>query len=264
MQQGTNLKNVDLDAVGQSARTPIEAKAIANGTTVTPKTVTPRQIPDGQPNAGKYKLVDDFGNDIAPGRVYENINEASSAADEILDVARGGFGILGALSRFEKGVPDATIGELYVAASKSPLFTTKLQLSNLLSGGKKIKVDDVLLQLQNNSKFRLVSDLSKARVDVMSNGTFVFRHSAGTGAFSRATAHHEMLHLAQFLRDPLLAAKAKKMGFLERLLYEPVPALIGSPEIYGLPTLIATGTTIYLLYQSVGLAFELVDLVENP
>lgn len=104
----------------------------------------------------------------------------------------------------------------------------------------------------------MVSDLSKARVDVTRAGTFVFRHSSSTGLFSRATAHHELLHVAQFLRDPSLPAKAKKMGFLQRQLYEPIPALVGSPEIYGLPTLVVTGLSVYVVYESIGLAFEIV------
>jgi len=166
-----------------------------------------------------------------------------------------GFGVLGYFSKIEKGIPDSTIKEFYEAAASSPLFKKKLALANLLTGGKKISVDDILLQLQKNTKWRQVSKLTRSRVDVLRNGTFVFRHSADTGGFSRATAHHELLHVAQFLRDPTLLKKARDLSALGRLPYEPIPALIGSPEIFGPPVLIVSGEAIYLLYE--GGVFEL-------
>lgn len=189
----------------------------------------------------------------------ENYDSRWEVASESSVAPKGGFGVSGLLSKIEKGVPDKTIQEFYQAAASSSLFRKKLGLANLLSGGKKVSVDDILLQLQKNSKFRRIDNLGNARIDVTRNGTFVFRHSADTGLFSRATAHHELLHLAQFIRNPSLKTSARNLSFLQRQLYEPIPAIIGSPEIFGVPTLIVTGTGAYVVYESSGLIFELLD-----
>jgi hypothetical protein len=194
----------------------------------------------------------------------EDLGQALKAGgrngDEVVEILRtGGFGVAGLVSKIEKGVPDRTIQAFYEAAASSPLFERKLALANLLSGGKKVSVDDILLQLNNNAKFRRIERLRNARIDVQANGTFVFRHSADTGVFSRATAHHELLHLAQYLRNPSLTLTAGNLSFVRRQPYEVIPALIGSPEIYGVPTLVVSGIVVCVVWESVGLIFELID-----
>jgi hypothetical protein len=194
-------------------------------------------------------------------KVVERIGDGSYAVKVVDQAAaskgNAGFGVVGLLSKIEKGVPSDTISDFYKAAAASPVFRKKLAIANLLSKGSSVSVDDILLALQKNAKFRQISSLSKARIDVLQNGTYVFRHSADTGLFSRATAHHELLHLAQFLRDPALATRARGLSYLGRQAYEPVPALIGSPEIYGVPTLVVASGGVYLIYESAGLVFEM-------
>ena len=63
-------------------------------------------------------------------------------------------------------------------------------------------------------------------------GGFVFRHGGGTGYFGRITAEHELLHLAQFVRNPTLRNTAGDLSFFGRQGYEFVPGLIGSPELH--------------------------------
>jgi len=198
--------------------------------------------------------------DDVDGVLRSGLRAGESAADVGRGASRGGFGVSGLLSKLEKGVPDKTIQEFYEAAASSPLFKKKLSLANVLSGGRKISVDDILLTLQRNAKFRRIDRLRNARVDVFEDGTFVFRHSADTGVFSRATAHHELLHVAQFLRDPSLAQRARGLSRIGRLPYEPVPAFIGSPEIYGPPTLVVSAGGIYFIWETIGLIYEVSDL----
>ncbi|MEY4630766.1 MAG: hypothetical protein RIQ81_886 [Pseudomonadota bacterium] len=183
--------------------------------------------------------------------------EATKAVTEMVPSKVGGQ--MPAQQATTPAVTDTTIQDFYQAAASSPVFKKKLSLANLLSGGKKVTVDEILLELQQNAKFTRIDSLAGARVDITDAGTFVFQHSADTGIFSRATAHHELLHLAQFLRNPALKVEANQLSFIARQAYEPIPALIGSPEIFGAPTLIVAGEAVYLAYQSAGLIFKALD-----
>jgi hypothetical protein len=185
-------------------------------------------------------------------RAVNGQGEVAAKPDAIRSPSTGAVEIADAVS-------DKTIQEFYEAAASSPVFKRKLDLANLLSGGRRVTVDEILLELQKNSKFIRIENLGGARIDPLANGTFVFQHSTHTGVFSRATAHHELLHLAQFLRDPSLKVSASQMSFLARQAYEPVPALIGSPEIFGAPTLIVSGQVVYLVYESAGLVFKMLS-----
>jgi hypothetical protein len=54
--------------------------------------------------------------------------------------------------------------------------------------------------------------------------------------------HHEMLHVAQYLRNPGITTTGLIGDF-----HEIVPSFVGTPEIYGTGTAIVIGGVVYYL-----------------
>jgi hypothetical protein len=57
-----------------------------------------------------------------------------------------------------------------------------------------------------------------------------------SGYLSRTIAHHEMLHVAQFMSNPEIATRG-----LGGIVNEIIPSFIGTPEIYGGATTLGLG-----------------------
>ena len=142
--------------------------------------------------------------------------------------ANGLTPVTGSARGLERGVPSQAVGDFYQSVASSNSFRLKLGLANRVSKGSAVGVDDILNQLGGNTRFREVSGLGLSRIDPLRNGQFAIRGRVG-GHLARETAEHEMLHLAQFLRDPGLAARARTLSWAQRQPFEVVPALIGSP-----------------------------------
>jgi RHS repeat-associated protein len=139
-----------------------------------------------------------------------------------------GFGIAGSARGLERGVPSPAVGEFYESVASSSSFKLKLGIANRVSKGNAVGVDNILNQLGSNTKFREVSGLGLSRIDPLRNGQFAIRGRVG-GHLARETAEHELLHLAQFLRDQGLASRARTFTWAQRQPFEVVPALVGSP-----------------------------------
>jgi len=99
-----------------------------------------------------------------------------------------------------------------------------------VSAGNGVNIGDILNQLRTNTEFFEATSTGLSRIDPRSNGRFAISSRVG-GFFAHETAEHELLHLAQFLRDPALAIRAISFTWAQRQPYEVVPTLIGSPVL---------------------------------
>ena len=99
-----------------------------------------------------------------------------------------------------------------------------------MSAGNGVNIGDILNQLRTNTEFFEATSTGLSRIDPRSNGRFAISSRVG-GFFAHETAEHELLHLAQFLRDPALAIRAISFTWAQRQPYEVVPTLIGSPVL---------------------------------
>jgi len=71
----------------------------------------------------------------------------------------------------------------------------------------------------------------------------VLRGPTGSGYFAREALQHELLHVAQYLRNPAI----RDVGPV-RWFHELAPAYVGSPTIY-IPPTVGTGVLIKKAYS---------------
>jgi hypothetical protein len=143
----------------------------------------------------------------------------------------------------------------------------KLAVHNFLRN-RKVSVGEIRDQLLTNTRFRQVESFTKAQVGMTLNGKYAMRLGPGSGYISRITAHHELLHMSQYIADAGLNAATRswsgKLGgglggqgyaLLRRLPYEIVPSAIGSAGFHG-PALVGIGGVALGGYEISGWIFR--------
>ena len=148
----------------------------------------------------------------------------------------GGAGILG-LDTVPTGPISSGLESLYLQRASSSVFQAKLWASNQLArvvGGETISATEITEALAN-TEFREAGLLSSS---VRQSGSgFLVGGSTNGGYFASEVADHELLHIAQYLRNPGIST-----GFPMGIVHEVVPAFVGSPGIYiGGTTVVGAG-----------------------
>jgi hypothetical protein len=92
-----------------------------------------------------------------------------------------------------------------------------------LFGGRKVTSSEIIENLANRTIFRKALF---GTVHPKASGFLVGGSSRG-GYFARISAHHEMLHIGQYLRKPNISSTG-----LTGLAHEIIPSFLGTPEIY--------------------------------
>lgn len=160
--------------------------------------------------------------------------------------AGGSAGFRLGVARFgPKGCSTNHVQANYEIAAQSGLFKAKLAVSNAFArtlGKRSVTPDEILSVLSKKNTVFKESSFGRARVDPNSKGGLTLQLSTNKGYLNQTVAHHELLHVAQFLRQPSLYNIHSTLGRAARLPWEIGPASIGSPEILvGLPSLSAGG-----------------------
>ena len=124
--------------------------------------------------------------------------------DNVDDFApSGGFGVNGQIGSLPKGPDSAVLRELYLDQVNSTTFGVKLGVHNTIKKvstfgrSKWVTRSDVESVLMNNTQFRV----GASTVNKVDNG-FVVGGRESLGYFNRATSHHEMMHIGQYIRNP--------------------------------------------------------------
>jgi hypothetical protein len=151
--------------------------------------------------------------------------------------AGGGFGV-GGFNSLPTGPISTQLQDLYVTESASSMFRTKLAISNRLAslgGYAPVSAEEITAQLLNNSEFRLAGNILQSNVNLV-DGQYIIGGVESADYLNRTVMQHEMLHIAQYLRNPGITTTGIIGGF-----HEIVPSFVGTPEIYGGGTAIVIG-----------------------
>jgi hypothetical protein len=150
-----------------------------------------------------------------------------------LNGATRGFGAIG-FDKLPTGAVSSTLRDVYLREAGSTMFKAKLGIQNILTGGK-VTPSQIAKQLASNTEFRTVSNIGKSNINLV-GGKYIVGGVESSGYFSRTVTHHEMMHMAQFIRNPNINTS----GF-SALRHEIIPSFVGTPEIYGGATLLIGG-----------------------
>ena len=174
----------------------------------------------------------------AVGRLgTQSLRGLSSGAMNFSTPALGGtsrgFGAIG-FDKLATGATSSTLKNVYLSEVGSTSFRIKLGIQNILTGGK-VTPSQIAKQLATNTDFRLVSNIGRSNINLV-GGRYIVGGVESAGYFSRTVTHHEMMHMAQFIRNPNINTS----GF-SAMRHEIIPSFVGTPEIYGGATLIIGG-----------------------
>jgi hypothetical protein len=147
--------------------------------------------------------------------------------------ANRGFGAIG-FDQLPTGAASSALRDVYLREAGSTMFRAKLGIQNLLTGGK-VTPAQIAGQLATNTEFRLVSNLGRSNINSV-GGRYVVGGVESSGYLARTVTHHEMMHMAQFIRNPNINTTG-----LGAMRHEILPSFIGTPEIYGGATLLLGG-----------------------
>ena len=102
-----------------------------------------------------------------------------------------------------------------------------------LGRSKWVTRSDIRNVLEESTSFRVGASTVHKTGD-----NFVIGGRESLGYFNRATSHHEMLHIGQYIRKPNLI-DTRPIGYI----HEVIPSYVGTPELYGGGTIVIVGGT---------------------
>ena len=95
---------------------------------------------------------------------------------------------------------------------------------------------DIESVLRNKTQFRV----GASTIHRLDDG-FVIGGRESLGYFNRATSHHEMMHIGQYIRNPNII-DTRPIGYI----HEVIPSYVGTPELYGSGTIVIGGA-VYII-----------------
>jgi hypothetical protein len=158
---------------------------------------------------------------------------------------KGGFGLNGQIGSLPTGAESSILKGLYLDQVGSTTLGVKLGIHNTikkittLGQSKWVTRSDIRKVLEESTTFRVGASTIHKTGD-----TFVIGGRESFGYFNRATSHHEMMHIGQYIRKPNLI-DTRPFGYI----HEVIPSYVGTPELYGGGTVIVVGGT-YLWVNS--------------
>jgi len=150
---------------------------------------------------------------------------------------KGGFGVNGRIGSLPTGAESSILKGLYLDQVNSRMFAAKLGIHNTIKKftsfcqSKWVSRADIRNVLETRTSFRV----GASTLHRVGDG-FLVGGRESLGYLNRATSHHEMMHIGQYIRNPHVI-DTRPFGYI----HEVIPSFIGTPELYGGGTIIIGG-----------------------